>query len=270
MRARGLFVLAAMVTTGGCEYFASPDDLADPDIISIAMILVAGENQARLLAGHPYRTVDEQPPKVTATLIGPGWRAALTHHPDPEDGCGGGPTDWPMPMVCLSATLPEPIREETAYRLEARGPKGSFTGEAVVPAAPTIQAPADTVWLPGPTDPVRVPIRYHTPSRVGTLRPEVLQTVGDGTGSESKWMKVLPRELNVGSRQDTVVWSYERDFQRASLHLLGIGPIYTHFRKLNGSHVPWPIAGISGEGVYGYFDGSAKSRTIEIRLEDGG
>ncbi|MDE2763441.1 MAG: hypothetical protein OXQ94_11755 [Gemmatimonadota bacterium] len=270
MRARGLFLLTAMLAAGGCDYIASPDDLLDPDAISIAMILVAGERQAHLLAGHPHRTVLEPPPTVTATLVGPGWRAALTHDADLDDGCGGGPTDWPMPKVCLNAELPEPIRNEATYRLEGVGPKGSFTGEAVVPAAPTIQAPVDTVWLPGPQDAIRIPIRYHASAQVGTLRPEVLQTVGGSTGTRSEWVNVIPRNLDVSGREETIKWSYERNLQRASLHLLGIGQLYTLYWKLDGTHIPWPKAGVSGNGVYGYFDGSAKSRPIEIRLKDEG
>ena len=124
MRARRLMVLIAIVAPGGCDYLASPDRLVDPDVISIALVLVAGESQAHLLAGHPYLHRSDPPPKVTASLIGPGWRAAFTHKTDPQDGCGGGPTDWPIPMVCLNATLPEPIRERVTYKLEGKGPKG--------------------------------------------------------------------------------------------------------------------------------------------------
>ncbi len=270
MKARGLFVLTAVLAAGGCDYFASPDQLMDPDVISIAMVLVAGESEAHMLVGRPFLGRFDPPPRVTATLIGPGWRAAFSRETALEEGCGGGPTDWSIPMVCLNATLPEPIREKVTYGLEGRGPKGSFSGETVVPAAPTIQAPLDTVWLPGPVGQIEVPIRYHAPPEVGTLRPEVLQTVGDSTGTESKWMSVLPRDLDPDGREAIVGWSFQRNFQRASLHLLGMGQRYTFIWEFKGERVLWPKAGLSGEGVYGYFDGSAKSRSIEIRLPDGG
>ncbi len=269
MRARGLFVLPAILA-GGCDYFAAPEQLRDPDVISIAMVLVAGEDQAHLLAGRPLAGRFDPPPKVTATLIGPGWRVAFTRGTDLEEGCGGGPTNWPMPMVCLNATLPEPIREEVTYRLGGRGPKGSFSGVTTVPAAPTIQAPVDTVWLPGPVSLIRIPIRYHVLPDVGTLRPQVLQTAADGTGSESKWKRVSPSELDADGREATVAWHFERNFQRASLHLLGMGQRYTYFWEFGRKRVRWPKAGLAGKGVYGYFDGSAKSRAIEIRLVDEG
>ena len=98
--------------------------------------------------------MSEPPPKITASLVGPGWRAEFTRRTDPKHGCGGGPTIWPMPMVCLNAALPEPIREEAAYRLEGEGPKGSFAGEAAVPATPRILEPeGDTLWLPDTISP---------------------------------------------------------------------------------------------------------------------
>lgn len=269
MTARRLLCLIAMATVGGCDYLAPPERLADPDVITIAMVLVAGDSQAHLLAGHPYRHRSDAPPKIAATLVGPGWRAAFTRETDPRDGCGGGPTDWPIPMVCLNAALPEPIRTETAYKLEGKGPKGSFTGDAVVPAAPRILEPARVV-LPGPVGAFRIPIRYDVPPEVGTLRPEVLQTVGGSAGTESEWIVVFPRELDVDRQDARIVWGYPSKFRRASLHLLGIGQRYSYFWRSNKQRVRWPKVGISGKGVYGYFDGSSKSSPIEIRLEDGG
>ena len=269
MRARGLVAVIAMAGPGGCSYVASPESLLDPDVISIAIVLVAGESQAHLLAGSPHLGRLDTPPRVTASLIGPGWRADFTHETETRDGCGGGPTDWPIPMVCIKAVLPEPIREKVAYRLVGKGPKGSFTGETVVPAAPLILEPRDTVWLPGSTRVVRIPVRYRAPPEVGTMRPEVFQTISDTAGTESEWIRVWPRTLNPEG-QDTVVWGYSPKIRWASLHVLGIGRHYTFFWRLRKNRVPWPRAGISGEGVYGYFDGSARSGPISILLEDGG
>ncbi|MDE2973648.1 MAG: hypothetical protein OXU64_02830 [Gemmatimonadota bacterium] len=270
MRARRMVVLLAMVAPGGCDYFAPPELLADPDAITIAMVLVAGDSQAHMLVGHPFLQASDPPPKVTASLIGPGWRVALADRTDPVDGCGGGPTDWAIPMVCLNAVLPEPIREGVAYKLRGRAPTGSFTGQTVVPAAPRILTPGDTV-LPEPAGGIRIRIRYRArPQEVGTLRPEVLGTVGDGTGTRTEWVRPFPTELDVYGWEATVAWSYPANFRRASLHLLGIGRNYTNFWRSHSRRVSRLRTGISGEGVYGYFDGSAKSRPVEIRLEDGG
>ena len=262
-------VLIGLTAPAGCDYLAPSERLVDPEAISIALVLLAGERHAHLLAGHPFLHRSDPPPEITATLIGPGWRATFAHRTDPQAGCGRRPDDWPIPMVCLNAVLPEPILEETAYQLEGSGPKGPFTGEAVVPAAPLVLDPVDTVWLPSSTVVVEIPIRYRAPPEVGTLRPEVFQTVRDGGGSESRWIRVFPRELLVNARRDIVVWQYTPRLERASLHLLGIGTNYSHFWRMHESRLRWERAGISGEGVYGYFAGSARSLPVEVRLEDG-
>lgn len=246
---RGL--LAATLTPSGCDYIAPPDHLAlDPDVVSIAIMLVEGETRARLLAGHPHRPVSEPPPKITASLVGPGWRAEFTRRTNPKYGCGGGPTIWPMPMVCLNAALPEPIREKAAYRLEGEGPKGSFAGEAVVPAIPRILEPGgDTLRLSG----TWLPIRYRAAPEVGTLRPQIFTSKRIWVGS-----------LDPAGQADTLPLP---GFEQASLHLLGIGWNYTSFYWADRIRFPWPNFGVSGEGVYGYFDGAAESRVVRIIVE---
>ena len=276
MSAFRVLVLVATLTPVGCDYIAPPDPLAlDPDVISIAIVLVAGESQAHLLVGHPHRPASDPSPKISASLIGPDWRVAFTNSTDPEDGCDGGPTNWPIPMVCLHAGLPEPIRERATYKLEGEGPKGSFSGETVVPAASVVLDPGDTLRLHRPPDSTgwfRIPIRYRAPPEVGTLRPEMFATLIDGTGTESKWIGVRPGALDVDGQADTLSIDRrdESRIQKASLHLLGIGWNYTHFRRSSQTRFPWPNFGVSGEGVYGYFDGSAKSRRVHIVVEDGG
>ena len=206
----------------GCDYIATPDPLAlDPDVISVAIILVAGETRAHLLAGYPHRPVADPPPKVSASLIGPGWRTAFAHEADPEDGCGGGPTDWPMPMACFKAALPEPIREKATYKLEGEGPKGMFYGETVVPPAPLILHPGDTLWLPDSIRSIRIPIRYRASPEVGTLRPGMVATLRGHTGTEPKWVSVRPRFLAPEDEADTL-YAYELDLsktEQASLAL---------------------------------------------------
>ena len=268
MSAPRVLALVATLTPVGCEYFASPDPLAlDPDVISIAIVLVAGESRANLLVAFPHRPVSDLPPKVRASLHGPGWQAAFAHKTDPEDGCGGGPTDWPIPMVCLNAALPEPIRERTTYKLEGMGPMGAFTGEAVVPSAPLIVDPGDTLWLADSIRRLRIPIRYRASPEVGTLRPEMFATLNIGpTGTESKWIPVRPRLLEPHGQADTL-YAYELDVsktEQASLHLLGVGWHYTRFRRSSEFRFPWPNLGVSGEGVYGYFDGSATSNRVHV------
>ena len=267
MRARRLVVPAAILAAGGCNFIAPPDPLAlDPDVISIAILLAAGESQAHMLVGHPHRPPSATRPRVTADLVGADWRAAFTPAAD-ESGCRGGPTDLPFPKICLQAVLPEPIREGATYRLDGEGPKGSFTGEAVIPAAPRVLDPADTVWVPDSINAIRIPIRYRASLEVGTLRAEMFATLSNSTGTEeSAWISVSPRPLDAGGRMDTlsIRWSSAWKIRQGSLHLRGIGWQYTHFRRSDGTRFPWPNFGVEGKGVYGYFDGSAKSRPIHV------
>ncbi len=270
MRAGGLAALAVTLGTGGCDYIAPPDPLEpDPDVVSIAIVLAAGESEAFMLAGYPHRAPSDPPPEVSATLLGPQWEAAFSDTTDLEEGCGGGPTDWPMPMVCLRAPLPEPIRERTAYRLDGKAPPGTFTGSTVVPSVPLILAPADTVRLS--RDSVywwSIPIRYRAPEDVGTLRAEMLAVLSDSTGTESAWIPLRPRVLDVEASADTLHFDRDERLQWGSLHLLGIGWQYTHFLSASQESGPQPSFGIEGEGVYGYFDGSVKSHPIHVIVED--
>ena len=261
-----------MLATGGCDYIASPDALElDPDVVSIAIVLAAGEREAFVLAGYPHRAPSASPPEVTATLLGPDWQAAFSDTTDLEGGCGGGPTHWPMPMVCLRAPLPEPIRERTAYGLDGRAPQGSFAGVATVPSAPVILAPADTFRLSATRDSGHwswIPIRYHAPEDVGTLRTELLVVLSDSTGTESAWIPVWPPDLDVNASADTLKFDRDERLQWGSLHLVGIGWQYTNFLEASEKHDRQPSFGIEGEGVYGYFDGSARSRPVHVTVED--
>ncbi len=264
--------MAAALAAGGCDYVAAPDPLEpDPDVVSVAIVLAAGESEAFLLAGHPHRPPTHPPPEVSATLLGPGWEAAFSDTTDLEEGCGGGPTEWPMPMVCLRAPLPEPIRERAAYRLDGRAPKGPFTGSTVVPSAPGILFPADTFRLSATRNTGNwswMPIRYHTPDDVGTLRGEMLAVVGDSTGTETEWIRVWPPDLDVTATADTLYIDRDERLQRGWLRLVGIGWQYTGFLEASEKHGRRPSFGIEGEGVHGYFDGSAKSRTVHVIVGD--
>ena len=266
MSARKAAVLIAMLASAGCDYFAAPDPLElDRDAISIAIVLVAGQSDAQLLAGYPHRSSGAAP-SVTASLSGPGWKVKFSYTSDPSAGCGGGPTDWGIPMVCLHAALPEPIREGATYGLEGEGPKGSFTGETVVPPASRILDPVDTLWTtmgPDTSFWFEVPIRYQAPPEVGTLRPQAFATFSVGTETQSRWISVWPG-LDVNAEADTLQIDRYRDLKEVSLHLLGIGWHYTNFLRASENHYPKGNFGVEGEGVYGYFDGSNKSGSVHI------
>lgn len=271
MTARGVAVLA-VAATAGCDYVAAPDPLEiDPDVVSIAIVLAAGEIEAFLLAGHPHRPASHPPPEVSATLLGPGWEAAFSDTTDLEEGCGAGPTHWPMPMVCLRAPLPEPIRERAVYELDGEAPMGPFTGSTVVPSAPEILSPGDTFPVSATAQSgnwSRIPVRYRTPDDVGTLRPAMLAVLGDSTGTESEWITVWPWGLDESATADTLHFDRDARWQRGRLYLVGIGWQYTHFLKASDKHDRQPSFGIEGEGVYGYFDGSARSRPVHVIVED--
>ena len=272
MRARAWVVLAAVLSPGGCDFFAPPDPLAlDPDFINIAILLVAGDSRAHMLVGHPHRRAFDPPPRATADLAGADWRAEFTTAPD-QSACRA-PPDLPFPKICLRAVLPEPIRAGATYNLEGKGPKGSFTGETAVPPAPRVLDPTDTVWVPDSVHEIRIPIRYRASPEIGTLRPELFVTFRDSAGGEeSVWSRVSPWLLDVEGRADTLSWDWKDEWKarRGSLHLhlLGIGWHYTNFWRLHDTRFPWPNFGVEGEGVYGYFDGSAKSRRVHVAVEE--
>ena len=236
-------------------------------MVAITVLLVAGESEARMLAIRPHG--EGAAPEITATLEGPGWTAAFTDAPG-LDTCTIT-SSWYVPLKCLRAVLPEAIAPTGSYRLRGTAPLGSFSGETVVPAAPTLLESADTLRLPFPDDSrdIRIPIRYRHGSEIGTVRPEVLEmfeTQEDGTEIE---LEEFP-ELVEGVEADTVlVWQRGRPL-RFSLHLLGFGWNYANFLRHWGTDdylmPPWPDFGIEGEGVYGYFDGATLSRGLPVSV----
>ena len=255
--------LAAPVVCEGC--LPSNDPLALPlDVVSIAAVIVAGETEAHVLAGFPHRPLDDPPPSVTAHLSGSGWKASFA--PTALADCEGGPIRWPIPLTCLHAVLPEAVRAGVAYRIEGRAPLGSFTGEAVVPAAPVVVEPADTLRLRPSGYQLRVPIRYRVSSEIGTLRPEVaeIRDSSDYRPSAFLW----PDSLDVEADSATLTVDYDTALPtRITLQLLGIGWNYTRFVEASESNPfrsPLPEFGIRGEGVFGYFDGAAVSGPIHV------
>lgn len=240
----------------------------------MAILLVAGEREARLLAVHPHRAVGAAGPQVAATLTGPGWRAAFSETLEP-DSCAG--SDFGLsPAVCLGAQLSEAIEPRTGYGIEGTAPLGSFSGSMVVPAPPVLHVGApDTVRLVSPQEwsMLELPVRYQAGSEVGTLMAEVLDVrvlEDDGTETErgQRYLGAFPRPLE-GDGRDTVQLLYRDSPVRFSLRIVGLGRHYTSFLAHTGSFPlpqPWQSFGIEGNGTYGYFDGVAGSRAVPFYL----
>ena len=195
MRARAAFrsaaALAAVVASPACDGFIRPPDPldVDPDVVSVAIMLVAGEREARLLAAHPHRKPDETPPTLTATLKGPGWTTAFSDTLELRACTLAG--NWPGPARCLRAVLPQEIRAGEGYEIEGTAPPGSFSGEVVLPLAPVLHEPGDSLHLPMPTEYENhlIPMRYRIGSDVGTLLADVLdvfQLEEDGTETANR------------------------------------------------------------------------------------
>ena len=274
MRARAAWgpVLLAAVAPAACLRESDPFDI-HPDVVVVAALLIAGESEARLLAIHPQRPLHDAAPVITATLEGPGWTAEFSNGADLEACTGEPAADLGGPAICMRAVLPEPVLPGEAYGLRGSAPLGSFQGAMVVPDAPLLADPADSLLLPAPPDGgrVRVPIRYREAAGTGTLVaeiPDYRYTNDDGDEVRDDASSFgYPRELDGDLEADTLPVSHRGTAPRFSLRLLGIGWNYTNFIAHAGSFPlprPWPSFGIEGEGVYGYFDGAAPSRTARI------
>ena len=277
MRARALLrvavPLAAVAASPACDGFIRPPDPLDldPDVVSVTIMLVAGEREARLLAAHPHRQPDEAPPTLSATLGGPGWTAAFSDTLALQACTQAG--NWPGPARCLRAVLPEEIRGGEGYEVEGTAPLGPFSGEVVLSVPPVLHEPGDSLHLPMPTEyeDHLIPMRYRTGPDIGTLLADVLDafvTEEDGTETEIevRYLGYFARPLE-GAEADTVRIHYHDKPLRFSLRLVGIGWNYTNFMENEGIFPlpkPWPSFGIEGEGVYGYFDGAVPSRVSRV------
>ena len=260
-----LAVALALAASSGCDITDPPD--VHPDVVALAVLLFAGQSEARMLAIHPHRGRDDAAPNITATLEGPGWAAAFDE--ESELGACTLAEEWLGPSKCLRATLPEAIRPDGAYRLRGAAPLGTFTGEAVVPAPPHLLEPGDSLHVEVSDDDelIQIPLRYGPGPEVGTLLLELMdffETKEDGT--EERLPGHLIRPVGSASSDTARVVYLDRPL-RFSLRLLGIGWHYTSFVEQGGKDLmtrPWPDSGIEGEGVYGYFDGVTPSRAARI------
>ena len=273
--AAALAATIASAAFGGCVRAPDPLEL-DPDVASVAIMLLAGEREARLIAVHPHRQLAEAAPAVAATLRGPGWTAAFTDAPELGVCTSAPPHEWPGPAKCLRAVLPEEIRGGGKYEIEGAAPLGAFSGGVTMPEAPVLIEPGDSLFLPMPTgyEVHLIPVRYRVGSDVGTLLADIVDAFlmeEDGTEREIEghYLGYFGDPLE-GAEADTVRIEYHDRPVRFSLRLLGIGRNYTNFLENEGVFPlprPWPSFGIEGEGVYGYFDGVASSRASRVWIQ---
>ena len=240
-------------------------------MVALAILLVAGESEARMLAVHPHREPGEDRPEITASLEGSGWTAAFSDTLALE-ACNSL-LPGPFPSRCLRAALPEAIQPGGAYRIGGMAPPGPFTGRATVPALPRLIEPGDTLRLLLPDEPgwVDIPMQYQVGSDVGTLladASDVFETQEDGSEKAIPPDQFgFPQFVHV-TGADTVSIYHDGKPLRFSLRLLGLGWHYTDFVRHWEIQTlllpPWPNFGIMGQGVYGYLDGIAPSRVARI------
>lgn len=283
MRARaavsGLLATTALAASTACEIVRPVDPFeAHPDVVAIAVLLVAGESEARIAALHPHRQWSATKPRFTAVLEGPGWTAEF-HRELRLPACGQTGSGWHVPARCVGASLPEPIRPGGTYRIRGKAPLGSFTGEMTVPLVPSLVEPEYQKTLPMPDTAglLGIPIEYQTGSNTGTLLADVfdvLETMPDGTEVEVPVSHLGPFPNALGNtEQDTVSVYQDSRPLRFQLRLFGVGHNYTNFVKYTGIDPlprPWPDFGVEGEGVYGYFDGLVHSRSVPIAVGEVG
>ena len=262
----GCAVVVGLAASSACEDF-SPLEL-HPDVVTLEVLLVAGESEARMLAVHPHREPGDGGPEIAARLDGPGWEAAFSETVGLE-ACTRAKR-LPGPAKCLRAVLPEPVRAGAAYALRGTAPLGSFTGETRVPDPPLLSA--DTLHLSWPDKGAQrhIPLRYRAGSDIATLAVDVrniFETQEDGTEVElpTSDLRLVPWAVDPDATADTVWIEVREKPLRFSLLLLGIGWRWRNFVGIENFTIrPWPSFGIEGEGVYGYFDGVARSRAALI------
>lgn len=260
--ARRLLAVLSPAFLSACE-INEPADL-EQDAVSLSLLLVAGMQEAFILAVHPHRERGDAPPDVSASLEGPGWTARFS-----DTRVGGVCEDFPeiAPSTCLRAWFSEPIRPGSRYLLRGTAPLGSFAGEAAVPTPPVAVVPADTLRLPLPDTGrmARIPLRYRVDPQTGTVLAHLIVTEsGDRTGYWTERLDaggVDTLEINLRGRPMSI-----------HLQLESVGWNYTDFLKHAGGGLvppPWPNFGIEGEGVYGYFDGVSRRSPI-MHIQVGG
>ena len=278
MRPRAIpgLTIALAISAACGDYVRAADSIdADPDVVALSILLIAGEREARMLAVYPHRPRTDAPPQVEALLKGPGWVAGFSETVSVERCTLADSERWPGPITCLRALLPEPIGPRIRYGIEGQALPGTFTGSVVVPAGPILLEPGDTLTLPPPTGTrrIEVAVRYRIGPDVGTLLAEALdvyETADDGSevATDLGLLGIIPGSLK-GGGTDTLSVRYRDRPLRFSLRLLGIGWNYSNFLAYTSGFPmpePWPGFGIEGEGVYGYFAAAAPSRSVYVTV----
>ena len=103
----GPVAVLALTASSACVYSDSLE--LHPDMVSLEILLVTGESEARMLAIHPHQA--DAVPDVSARLVGPGWEAAFSETLELK-ACTGARVDSAR---CLRAALPEPVRAGADY-----------------------------------------------------------------------------------------------------------------------------------------------------------
>ncbi|MCE2397540.1 MAG: hypothetical protein J4F34_00645 [Gemmatimonadetes bacterium] len=99
---------------------------------------------------------------------------------------------------------------------------------------------------------------------------DILETREDGTEVElpTRDLRLVPWVVDPAATADTVWIEVRGKPLRFSLTLLGIGWKLTNFVYIESPAIrPWPSFGIEGDGVYGYFDGVARSLPVRVLVE---
>ena len=233
-------------------------------VVVISLLLESGERSAKMVASHPlpdFPRRDQAPLDISASLEGPGWTVAFAAT-DPMEECGppyGAST-------CLSAQLPEAVAPGM-YRVRGTTPLGSFSGEATVPAIPSIENPAgDTLWIHSPDDTagdVLIPLEYRVDPKTTAL---FLEVTFEHEGRQVSRRRLLELGDSIyGWYEEGEIWP-----RGLRLRLQALGPRYTSWLRHVGLHMepPWPSFGIESDAVYGYFDGiSAPTRWVDVVAE---
>ncbi len=273
MKAVAAFLSAAVLALASCDYTRPPEDFApNDDVVTIGVVLMAGQSHAHLLATHPHRkprSGQRAPADVVATLSGPDWNATFAANA-PLAHCNVAiPEQW-SPAVCLRAALPGPIREGASYALAGTTAQGGFKGETTVPPAPVVHEPEDTlrISVAHSQDPVALDIRFDVPAPVHAVTVDAtnaIQLSDDGT-TKPGWIGTFtPRVLGIDApSQRVLAWGpWPRPGLRFDVRLLGFETNYSKFVDRTRDNLlpkPWPDFGLEGDhGVYGYFGAGARS-----------
>ena len=267
--------MLAAATLSGCNIVRKIDPIeAHPDVLTVLVMLVGGESEARLLAAHPHRQALDPKPSFSATLIGPGWAADFTESL-PVARCNDIGGTWWVPTKCVGATLPEPIRPGILYRLTGTAPLGTFRGRATIPMPPVIVDPKFAKGIPQQEESgfVELPMAYSVGSDVGTVLADVQDIVEkqpDGSVVALPDFAAGSFPAVLASRQaDTISVLQRVKPLRFMVTVLGVGWTYTNFAQFIGVDPlprPWPDFGLTGKGVYGYFAGKMPSEPVEVHV----